>query len=40
MQAEAAAKRQKPEESSATETAGGALDLTSDAIDVVIAIFE
>ena len=41
-QAEVAAKRQKPEESSVTETAGDALasDLISDAIDVVISIFE
>ena len=39
-QAEVAAKRQKPEESSVTETAGDALDLISDAIDVVTSIFE
>jgi hypothetical protein len=34
------AKQQKPEESSVTETAGDTFDLISDAIDVVIAIFE
>ncbi len=38
--AEEAATRQKPEESSATETVGNALDLISDAIDVVISIFK
>ncbi len=38
--AEEAAKRQKPGESSVTETAGDALDLISDAIDVVTSIFE
>ena len=42
VQAEAAAKEKKPQESSATETVGDALtdDLISDAIDVVISIFE
>ena len=37
-----AGKKPKPEESSTTETAGDALasDLISDAIDVVISIFE
>ncbi|MGB9365924.1 MAG: hypothetical protein WCE79_07920 [Xanthobacteraceae bacterium] len=37
-----ASKKPKPEESSTTETAGDALalDLVSDAIDVVTAIFE
>jgi hypothetical protein len=41
-QVEAAAKQKKPEESSAPETAGDALasDLISDAIDVVISIFD
>ena len=35
-----ASKKPKPEESSTAQTAGDALDLVSDAIDVVIAIFE
>ena len=39
-QAEQLARKRKPEESSVTETAGDALDLVSDAIDVVIAIFD
>ena len=39
-QAEQTTKRQKPEDSSITETAGAALDLMSDAIDVVTSILE
>jgi len=39
-QVQHAAKQKRPEESSVTETAGDALDLISDTIDVVVAIFE
>ena len=39
-EAEKAAKRQKLEESSVTEATGDALDLISDAIDVVVSIFD